>query len=130
MNFEKKIKDLLSSKEWTQELLAEKIGITRRTLKNYFDRNSLNTDELEKIADIFNVSVSYFFDENEKQLNGITAKNVHNGNGHNIIIESKENEIETLKKYVSKLETDIERLEKEVKKYKYFVKKLKGNNKE
>jgi|GEM_PF-3255828 len=130
MNFEKKIKDLLSSKEWTQELLAEKIGITRRTLKNYFDRNSLNTDELEKIADIFNVSVSYFFDENEKQLNGITAKNVHNGNGHNIIIESKEHEIETLKKYVSKLETDIERLEKEVKKYKYFVKKLKGNNKE
>jgi len=60
-NFERKIKDLLEDKKMNQEILAEKVGITRRTLQNYFSRNSLNTDDLEKIADVLGVSVGYFF---------------------------------------------------------------------
>ena len=62
-NFKKKIKNILSDKGWTQEILADKVGITLRSLQNYLNKNSCNTDDLEKIATALGVHVGYFFEE-------------------------------------------------------------------
>lgn len=64
-----KIKSLILEKNITQEVLCAEIGVTKQTLINYFNgKTKLDVIMLGKIADFFNVSVSYFYTEdNETQ---------------------------------------------------------------
>lgn len=56
-----KIKTLRKGRGYTQEQLAEKLGITRATVSNYeVGRRSPHISELRRIADFFGVGVDYF----------------------------------------------------------------------
>ncbi len=66
MNY-KKIDDLLTAKDLSFKLLAERIGVTRTGLYHTIKNKTLTVSALEKIAEVFEVPVIVFFeDENEK----------------------------------------------------------------
>jgi len=59
-----KLKGLISQHKLTQGDFSEKIGVSRPTVINYFNgRSKIDVETLAIIADLFNVPVSYFFDE-------------------------------------------------------------------
>lgn len=58
-----KIKDLVKSKNLIYEDFAKKIGKSKPTVVNYFNRKSkIDIDTIEKIAEVLEVPVSYFFE--------------------------------------------------------------------
>jgi len=56
-----KIRQLLKLNNQTQKQLCDKIELSQVALQSSFNRNDFKISTLEKIADAFNVPVSYFF---------------------------------------------------------------------
>ena len=88
MNFGEKIKELRKKRGFSQAELAEKIGVTQKTICNY--ENGTRFPKGQKIingfADIFDVSIDYLLDDNEID-----------SNKKNIKIEYKDEFISTAK---------------------------------
>ena len=88
MNFGEKIKELRKKRGFSQSELAEKIGVTQKTICNY--ENGTRFPKGQKIingfADIFDVSIDYLLDDKEI-----------NSNKQNIKIEYKDEFISTAK---------------------------------
>ena len=88
MNFGKKIKELRKKNNLSQAELADKIGVTQKTICNY--ENGTRFPKGQKIingfADIFDVSIDYLLDDNEID-----------SNKKNIKIEYKDEFISTAK---------------------------------
>lgn len=60
MKFSQILKDLRDEKEWNQEKLAKAINVSRSSITQYeTDRNFPTADILEKIANVFDVSIDY-----------------------------------------------------------------------
>lgn len=80
MKYTNNLKDLRKKAGYTQEELAKKIGISKRTLA-YWEKgeNSIKADKAEKLAKLFGVSVAYllgysdfkdedsYYEKNEKE---------------------------------------------------------------
>lgn len=85
MTFGEKLKTLRLSLNLSQSELAEKTGISERSLYTYEQTGTLpRSSNLRKIADALRVSVSYLLDENETDQN----KNID----HDIFITRTKNE--------------------------------------
>ena len=68
MNVLDKIKKMQAERGWSTYKLAYESGLTQSTLSNMFARGTCPTvDTLEKICDAFGISLSEFFEENEKK---------------------------------------------------------------
>ena len=71
MNFGEKIKELRKKRGFSQAELAEKIGVTQKTICNY--ENGTRFPKGQKIingfADIFDVSIDYLLDDTEIDSN-------------------------------------------------------------
>ena len=66
INLETKIKRKLKERTLTIEKLAVYSGVTKQTIHNIFKKNDIKLSQLERIADVLNVKVDYFFiEENE-----------------------------------------------------------------
>lgn len=61
-----KVKDLLRSNKLTQANLADEVGILRQNLNKILNTGSCSVDNLEKIADYFQLPIDYFFERNVK----------------------------------------------------------------
>lgn len=64
-----RLADLRESKRWTQQELADKVGVVRTTISSY--ENDIYLPEVEKlvtIADIFEVSVDYLLCRSRSEL--------------------------------------------------------------
>lgn len=69
MNVLEKIKKLQEERGWSTYKLAYEAGLTQSTLSNMFARGTCPTvDTLEKICDAFGISLSEFFEEDEKKM--------------------------------------------------------------
>lgn len=56
-----KVKHLRKSRKWTQEELAQRVGLQRSTLSNYeIGRRSPHLKDLQKLAKTFGVGIDYF----------------------------------------------------------------------
>ena len=74
-----KIKKLRFDKKWSQEELAQKIGVGRQYVSNYETGKMLpSADTLQRLADVFGVSIDYLLsDENKPLINlGLKDKNL------------------------------------------------------
>lgn len=73
MTFGEKIRDLRTTKEWSQEALAKMLGVSRRTVVAYEQGQSYprHREVYEKLAEIFSVDVNYLRTENEEFLEGV-----------------------------------------------------------
>lgn len=60
MGFKERLKRLRKERKWTQEELGKKINVTKVSVSGYENGNrSPDTETLQKIADIFMVTVDY-----------------------------------------------------------------------
>lgn len=67
MNVLEKIKKMQAERGWSTYKLAYESGLTQSTLSNMFSRGTCPTvDTLEKICEAFGISLSDFFDDNDK----------------------------------------------------------------
>ena len=68
MTFGEKVKNLRNEKDITQDQLAKKIGVSRRTVVNYEDgtRYPRDREKYHKLADYLGVSVNYLLTEDEE----------------------------------------------------------------
>ena len=70
MKFGQKVQEQRKKAGFLQQELADKLGITKRTLANYEGGNSYpqNRSLYTKLADVFNVDINYFLTEDEEFL--------------------------------------------------------------
>lgn len=66
MSIEKKVKELLHRKDWTIEMLAVKIGMTRGGLSLALKNNEFKVSTLLLIAEQLEVDIKYFFGDTQK----------------------------------------------------------------
>lgn len=101
MNFSQKLKRLRQEKNWSQEKLAEEIGVKRLAVSKYESGQSKPSAEtLQKISEVFGVSIDYLLAEDSKKLT------------------EKEIKDKTLLEYVS----EIEKMDEEEKNFvKFFL---------
>ena len=76
-----KLKELRAANKVTEKQLAVACGMTVNGLRSIISRNDIKLSTLTKIAEYFNVPITYFFDENSPVTNNV----VHNNNGSNYI---------------------------------------------
>ncbi|MDD7362709.1 MAG: helix-turn-helix transcriptional regulator [Peptoniphilus sp.] len=67
MTFGDKVKSLRTEKGWIQQELADELGVSVRTIKNYESGDSYPKNRLiyKKLAEIFSIDVSDLLVENE-----------------------------------------------------------------
>lgn len=63
MRIGEKIKRLVSRSDINNDELARRLGVTTTTIYNMYNRDSVDSKILEKIAKIFSVPIGYFFEE-------------------------------------------------------------------
>ncbi len=127
MEFPKKLKLVRSLKSWTQEEVADKLGIsTQSYAKIERGETDVNLSRLQQIADVMEIGLSQLFDLDEKNVFNLTCDNNtqcqkidNNWNVNsssteqikykyelekaNLIIEEREREIDYLKQQVNDL---------------------------
>ena len=75
MNFSQKLKLLRQEKNWTQEKLAEEIGVKRLAVNKYESGQSKPSAEtLQRISDVFSVSIDYLLGKEPKKLSDTIIK--------------------------------------------------------
>ena len=68
MNVLEKIKKLQEDRGWSTYKLSYEAGLTQSTLSNMFIRGTCPTvDTLEKLCNAFGISLSEFFEENDRK---------------------------------------------------------------
>ena len=68
MNVLEKVKKLQEERGWSTYKLAYESGLTQSTLSNMFARGTCPTvDTLEKICEAFGISLSEFFEEDDRK---------------------------------------------------------------
>ena len=77
LNFSK-IKDLLTDKRITMTTLSEKIGMSRGGLHTAIANKTLTIEALEKIAEVFEVPISIFFDDSPLVINQNRIRDLEN----------------------------------------------------
>ena len=100
MHIGKKLKKLVEERKVNQTEFAEQIGRKREYLYELYKKEHINTELLQIIAKYFSVSMSYFFDEDDNNVNEPLS----------VYGESIQD------KYIKNLEREIERLNKELEK--------------
>jgi len=58
-----RIRKLIDDKKITIREFAEKIGVSEPGIHNMFRTNDMKVSTLQKIADYFDVPITYFFDD-------------------------------------------------------------------
>lgn len=75
MKFNQKLKRLRQEKNWSQEKLAEKIGVKRLAIGNYESgQTKPSAETLQKIAEIFGVSIDYLLSDESKKHTEVEIK--------------------------------------------------------
>ena len=68
MNVLEKVRKMQEERGWSTYKLAYEAGLTQSTLSNMFARGTCPTvDTLEKICDAFGISLSEFFEEDDRK---------------------------------------------------------------
>lgn len=106
------ISDLLEKKKIGKIQFCEQVGITDQTLRQIQARNSTRTDILEKIAQVLNVPVGYFFGEQIGIVVSGEHNQVHNGLGDQVMLTPEQREIEHLREIITEKEKIIDEKER------------------
>lgn len=82
MAIQDKIRMLREFNQWTQDDMADKMGMSKNGYgKIERGESRMSLDKLEKIAQIFNIDIVELINQNEKGLICLIAE--HNGTGNN-----------------------------------------------
>lgn len=73
INIEKKIRHFLKLKNMSIKELCKSIGMSQQNLDRIFKANSINTNHLQKMAEVLDVEMSYFF-LSEEEIEALTQE--------------------------------------------------------
>ena len=102
-----RIKKISEKKDITLKSLCERINMSYQNLNRCIRENKISANDLEKISDVLEVPVSYFFEEeNDRINNGLS--NVANGNTNSTVtINEKEYNVKVLMERIKGLEAQL-----------------------
>jgi transcriptional regulator with XRE-family HTH domain len=81
-----KIKKLRFDKKWSQDQLAEKVGVGRQYISRYeTGKISPNAENLQKLAEVFGVSIDYLL--NDKETKNLASVGIKDKNLLNLFAE-------------------------------------------
>ncbi|MEQ3162704.1 helix-turn-helix transcriptional regulator [Parabacteroides goldsteinii] len=106
------ISELLKKKKMSQKDFCEQVGLTDVSLRRIIERNSTKTETLEKIAEVLNVPIGYFFGEQSGIVISGEHNQVHNGLGNQIMTTPEQREIEHLRAIIDAKDKIIEEKER------------------
>ena len=113
MESSEKIKIMREMNQWTQEEVAEKLGMsTTGYAKIERGQTNVSVEKLKQIAQVFNVNVAQLLDDNERFVLFTNVDNHSNYNNYFGTNEKLSLENEKLKKLLSAKESEIEALKK------------------
>jgi transcriptional regulator with XRE-family HTH domain len=118
-----KIKNLSEKKGMLLKDLAEKISMSYQNLNRCIRENKISANDLEALAEILGVPVSYFFDEKES-LEG--KKIIQNGN-QNQALSNNHNSNTNATKELEDCKKEVEHLKERLKDKEEMIEILKGN---
>lgn len=115
MNLGLKIKKLRELRNYTQEYVADRIGLDQSAYSRLEKGDTKITfDRLTKIAEVLEVEPEDIDAFDEKQIFNITTQNGHNGYIINVISENErklyEDQISTLKEEISHLKGMLDKM--------------------
>ncbi|WP_455012061.1 helix-turn-helix domain-containing protein [Haemophilus parahaemolyticus] len=113
MGSSEKIKIMREMNQWTQEEVAEKLGMsTTGYAKIERGQTNVSVEKLKQIAQIFNVNVAQLLDDNERFVLFTNVDNHSNYSNYFGTNEKLSLENEKLKQLLSAKESEIEALKK------------------
>ena len=113
MESSEKIKIMREMNQWTQEEVAEKLGMsTTGYAKIERGQTYVSAEKLKQIAQVFNVNVAQLLDDNERFVLFTNVDNHSNYNNYFGTNEKLSLENEKLKQLLSAKESEIEALKK------------------
>lgn len=113
MGSSEKIKIMREMNQWTQEEVAEKLGMsTTGYAKIERGQTNVSVEKLKQIAQIFNVNVAQLLDDDERFVICSIGDNHSNYNNYFGTNEKLSLENEKLKQLLSAKESEIEALKK------------------
>lgn len=117
-----KIKSLREQRDWTQEEMAEKLGLTRNGYAKIERGESLpSLERLDEIAKIFDVNIVELLNLNEKNVIFQTQNQEVNYYQQSIHNENLQNEIDKLELVVSHLKELLQQKDNEIQALKDLV---------
>ena len=102
------ISELLDKRKITQKDFCEQIQISTTAFRPLVERNSTKTEIIERIARELRVPVGYFFGDNSSITMSGQNTQVHNGNGHQIMLSAEQKEIELLRQIITEKDKQLE----------------------
>ncbi len=102
------IRELLNKRKIPVKDFCERIEISDTAFRQLIERNSTKTEIIEKIARELNVAVGFFFGETTNITMCGQNTQVHNGNGHQIMLSTEQKEIEMLKQIIIEKDKQLE----------------------
>lgn len=113
MGSSEKIKIMREMNQWTQEEVAEKLGMsTTGYAKIERGQTNVNVEKLKQIAQVFNLNVAQLLDDDERFVICSIGDNHSNYNNYFGTNEKLSLENEKLKQLLSAKESEIEALKK------------------
>lgn len=106
------ISELLKKKKMPQKDFCERVGLTDVSLRRIIERNSTKTETLERIAEVLNVPISYFFGEQPGLIISGEHNQVHNGQGNQIMMTPEQKEIEHLRELLTEKDKVVDEKER------------------
>ena len=102
------IRDILNKRKIPINEFCKKIELSDTAFRQLVERNSTKTEIIERIARELRVPVGYFFgDKNSITMSGQNTQ-VHNGNGHQIMLSAEQKEIELLRQIITEKDKQLE----------------------
>ncbi len=118
MELSDKIKIIRSSKNWTQEDVAEKLGIsTNSYAKIERGETDVNFSRLQQIADVMDIELPNLIDVNEKNVFNFSCCDNHNNwrmNASSIEQTELKHELEKANLIIEQQKTEIDYLKQQL----------------
>ncbi|MDR1554199.1 MAG: helix-turn-helix transcriptional regulator [Prevotellaceae bacterium] len=115
-----KINKLIFERKVKKKDFYTYLGISKQTLEDYLnEKTSMTVSTLKKVAEYFNVPVSYFFDDENKSQNNTGVGHIVSGFGSSaqgdITLSQFQQEVDMLKERIKDKEEIIILLKKQLK---------------
>ena len=102
------IREILNQRKIPINEFCKKIELSDTAFRQLVERNSTKTEIIERIARELRVPVGYFFGDNNSITMSWQNTQVHNGNGHQIMLSAEQKEIELLRQIITEKDKQLE----------------------
>lgn len=90
------LKDRLLSAGYTVTGIANKVGVIPQNINGWFTSNDVRTGTIEKLAEVLNLPISFFYGEERGSVSSVTGNNNTTTTGNNNTVSGSDDRLLTL----------------------------------